>query len=148
MEESNEIKNAVSKRSIFDPMGGAPLPPMIQDIEKKIMENPETAPLFIKIDKYKDILQNLHDLKRSISNISNILSVRDDLEKLRGKSNEVLEKSFNQFIDLANILNEHFAAPNIMKPFIKTENIERMDDFVVEMQREIEKMKKGMESFI
>lgn len=148
MEETNEIKKAISQKSIFDPIGAAPLPPLIEEIEKKIMENPKKAPLFIKIDKYKDILQNLHDMRTTVSNISEILAIRNELEKLRERSNEILEKSFNQFIDSTNKLNEEFSAPNVIKPFIKTKNIERVDNFVAEMQGEIEKMKKGMEPFI
>ena len=146
MEESNEIKNAISKRSIFDPIGTAPLPPLIEEIERKALEKPDTAPLFIKIDKYKDVLQGLHDLKVSVSNISEVLRVRSDLEEMRSRTNEILEKSFNQFVDLANKLDNQFAVPKVMKPFVKTENIERIDGFVSEIQNEIDNLKKSLDS--
>ncbi len=146
MEESNEIKKAISRKSIFDPIGASPLPPLIEDIEKRALEKPETAPLFIKIEKYKDILQNLHDMKRTVSNISEILKIRNELETIRNQSNEALQKSFEKFIGLADQLDREFIAPRVMKPFIKTENIERIDGFVSEIQNEMDNLKKSLDS--
>ena len=146
MDELEQLKKSISQKAIFDPIGAVPLPPMIEDLEKKALEKPETAPLFIKIDKYKDVLQNLHDMRRSVSNISEVLRVRNELEGMREKSNETLERSFTQFMELADQLDNHFATPRAMKPFIKTENIERVDGFVAEMQGEIEKLRKSLNS--
>lgn len=147
MDEMEELKKSVSGKSIFDPIGVVPLPPMIEDIERKALEKPETAPLFIKIDKYKDILQNLQDMRRSVSNISEILKVRSELEQIREKSNQALENAFGQFVELAGNLDSQFMAPRVMKPFVKTENIERIDGFVAGIQDEIEKLRKSLDSF-
>ncbi|NIO43958.1 MAG: hypothetical protein GTN36_00150, partial [Candidatus Aenigmarchaeota archaeon] len=65
MDEYEEIKNEVSKREMPQPIASKPLPHEIVDLEKMIEETPKIAPLFVKIEKYKEILRTIQRLKLS-----------------------------------------------------------------------------------
>jgi len=139
--ESDEIKKAVSTRPVFEPMGHEPLPHEITDLEKMVAETPKHAPLFVKIDKYKEILENMQMLKANLYELQKLLSIREKIEKSKSDSDVIIEKALEKLTDTINKLNREFTIPKRLKPYVKGVKTTKVDGFISELDAEIRKLR-------
>lgn len=142
MEE--EIKRAVSEKEIYEPLGEGELPKEIVSLEERIQNAPKLAPLFIKIDKYRDVLENIQKLKTILNDINNLLKLKKEIEKIRKDSSKTLEKNIRNFIDTTNKLDREFIIPRPMRPYVKTEKTQKIEGFISEMQEELARIKEEL----
>ncbi|MFQ6020978.1 MAG: hypothetical protein ACE5J4_03100 [Candidatus Aenigmatarchaeota archaeon] len=142
MEE--EIKRAVSEKEIYEPLGEGELPKEIVSLEERIQNAPKLAPLFIKIDKYRDVLENIQKLKTILNDINNLLKLKKEIEKIRKDSSKTLEKNIRDFIDTTNKLDREFIIPRPMRPYVKTEKTQKIEGFISEMQEELARIKEEL----
>jgi len=149
MDDIEAIKKAVSKKPLFEPIDlpeSLPILEEILNIEKKIVQPIRNAPLFIKIEKYKDILQHVNDLKITINHLKKLSGLRKNIEGLKSAHDDILEKTFQRFGDVAERLDTEFTVPEPIKPFIKEETVENIDGYVHELEEEISKLKNELEN--
>jgi len=149
MNDIEAIKKAVSKKPLFEPLDSPPslpIPDEILDIEKRIGQTPKHAPLFIKIEKYKDILEHVNELKSTLSHFKKLSNLRKNIEDLKTAHDEILEKTFERFGNVTTKLDTEFTVPEAMKPFVKEESVEHIDGFIHELEEEITKLKNELES--
>ena len=139
--ELEEIKKAVSTRPVFEPIGAEPLPHEIADIEKMVTETPKHAPLFVKVDKYKEILEDIQMLKGNLYELQNLLSIREKIEKTKSDSDVIIEKALEKLTDTINKLNREFIIPKRLRPYVKEVKTERVDGFISELDAEIRKLR-------
>lgn len=146
MVELEEIKKTVSKKEVFEQMTADPLPHEIVDLEKMIEETPEVAPVFIKMDRYKDILQRIHGLKSSIDKIETVLRVRKDMHDVNKRSDEMLEKSFQEFAEATNDFKREFVVARKL-PFLPEEGkVLKQDQHITKLSSEIVKLRDELDN--
>jgi len=144
MVELDEIKRTVSKKTIVEPIAAEPLPHEVADLEKMIKDASISSPVFIKMDKYKDILQRIHDLKSSINRIDDILRVRKNMHEINMKSDELLEKTFEEFASATNDFKREFIVARSL-PFYPEEGEREEDEHISKLSKEIQGLKKELE---
>lgn len=144
MDELEEIKKEVSKTTLPEPIASQPLPHEIIDLEKMIEETPKIAPLFVKVERYREILRNIHDMRKTIKNLKALLALRREISKIHSNSDEVFGKSLEKFADSVNHLSMEFALPRGMRPVMR-EDKEEADGSVLNLQDEIAKLKTDLE---
>jgi len=140
MRELEEIKKEVSKKRLPEPIASQPLPHEIIDLEKMIEETPKIAPLFVKVERYREILENIHDMRKTIKNLKNLLALRIEISNIHSHSDEVFGRSLEKFADSVNHLSMEFALPRGMRPVMR-EGKEETDESVLNLQDEIAKLK-------
>jgi len=147
MEELEEIKKAVSAKQFYEPIGAEPLPHEVVDLGKMIEETPKIAPVFVRIDRYKEILSHIQGLKSSIANLENVLAIRKHIHKFNADSDEVLEKALKKFADSANMFSREFVTPRGPEQFArrdeKSEDV--FDSTISQLGEEIFKLKQELE---
>ena len=103
-EEIKKIKKAVEGGDISEKE--PEMPKQIPEVSEKIEpEEPEriphqeptvSAPLFVKIEKYRNILNNLNDLKATVLMLKNALIVQKEIERTRDENINLIQSGINK----------------------------------------------------
>src|SRR3989344_434846 len=67
------------------------MPPSVQLREKE-----SAAPLFVKVDKYRDIISSIHEMKLYVSSTKQVFSVLQEIESLRSETLNVLRTTMQR----------------------------------------------------
>jgi len=146
MEDLEEIKKAVSTKQFYEPLGADPLPHEVVDLGKMIEETPKIAPIFVRVDKYKEILSHLQDLKATIKNLEGALAVRKAVHKINAESDEVIEKALQKFAESTSLFGREFVTPRGAEIFAKrSEGKDVVDSTISQISDEITKLKQELE---
>jgi len=119
MEDMEEIKKAVSGKKFYDPLGADPLPHEVVDLNKMIEETPKIAPIFVRVDKYKEILSHIQDLKATIKNLEGALAARKTIHKINAESDEILERAIQKFAESTSLFGREFVTPRGAEQFAR-----------------------------
>lgn len=144
MEQLEEIKRAVSNKQFFEPLGSEPLPiNKVEGLEKRVNVSAK-VPVFVRVDKYKEVLSHLQDLRTTINSLEGALEVRKSVHKINAESDEVIERALQRFSDSLSMFGKEFVTPEGQE-----ERRESSDDAVggtiSQLGNEIEKLKTELE---
>ena len=145
MDDIEAIKKEVFKKSPPEPMASEPLPHEIVDIERMIEETPKIAPLFVKIEKYQEILKNVQKLKMSLKNIHFLLAFKRQIRKIAEEADEILLKSIQNFSQTTNNFSMNFAIPRGVSYIPKPPVEEKVDRSVSDLGVKITKLREELE---
>ena len=114
----------------------------LQKIEETKKEKEEySIPLFVKIERYEEILSVLDELKILIRDVSNAISMLNEIEKMRSENLEVIQRSFEKLREKIEYFDSKFKKPRIMKESISKEEISSIEENLNKLKSELEKMK-------
>ena len=85
--EIREIKEAVS---------APPAPPLPKMELAPMPERPKFAPLFIKIERYQEVLRSIGSMKLVLASLRELLMLRKELERIKADSDSLLEKNIKE----------------------------------------------------
>jgi len=118
-EEIKKIKKAVEGGDISEKE--PEMPKQIPEVSEKIEpEEPEriphqeptvSAPLFVKIEKYRNILNNLNDLKATVLMLKNALIVQKEIERTRDENINLIQSGINKIDKKLLALDTEFLRP-------------------------------------
>jgi hypothetical protein len=109
-------------------------------------ETPKIAPVFVRIDRYKEILSHIQGLRNTITSLENILAVRKHVHKINADSDEILENALKKFADSTSMFSQEFVTPRGPEQFAKTEAPETgFDSTISQLGNEITKLKQELE---
>ncbi len=145
MDDIEAIKKEVFKKSPPEPMASKPLPHEIVDLEKMIEETPKIAPLFVKIEKYQEILKNVQKLKMSLKNIHFLLAFKRQIRKIAEEADEILLKSIQNFSQTTNNFSMNFAIPRGVRYIPKPPVEEKVDSSVSDLGVKITKLREELD---
>jgi hypothetical protein len=145
MDEMEEIKQEISKKQMNEPMGSEPLPHEIVDIEKMMQDSPKMAPLFVKIDKYKEILENIQKLKLSLKNVQFLLAFKEQIKKLDSENDELIYKTLNGLSQFISDFGASFSIPRGMSYVPKASIEEKVDQNVSDLGDKISKLREELD---
>lgn len=145
MDDLESIRKEVSRKSLPEPMASAPLPHEIIDLEKMIEETPKIAPLFVKIEKYKEILESIQKLKTVLKNIHFLLAFKDQIKKIDTESDDLLVKSMQSIAQVTNDFSMNFAVPRGINYLPKPPLEEQVDTSVSDLGSRITKLREELD---
>lgn len=73
--------------------------------------SPEAPPLFIKVDRYDEIVKNIRDLKSSVLNLRDSLDVLEDIEKEIANGIGIAHRSIDELNSAITNLDSFFMRP-------------------------------------
>ena len=150
MEDLEEIKKAVSSKQVYEPVGAEPLPHEVVDLGKMIEETPKIAPLFVRVDRYKEILSHIQGLRDTISRLETVLALRKHVHKVNAESDEVLENALRKFSNSTNMFTQEFLNPKGAEQLsninenpgdVFDSTISQLGDEIIKLRQELEKIK-------
>ena len=145
MDDIEEIKQEISKRTLPEPIASKPLPHEIIDLEKMIEETPKIAPLFIKVDKYKEILENIQKLKTSLKNMQFLIVFKEQIKKIDSESDELLLKTIQNLSQFINDFSMNFSIPRGVSYIPRPPLEERADSTVSDLGAKITKLREELD---
>jgi len=150
MGDLEEIKKAVSTKQFYEPIAADPLPHEVVDLEKMIQETPKIAPVFVRVDRYKEILSQIQGLKDTIASLENVLAIRRHVHKINADSDIILENALKKFAESTNMFGREFVTPRGPEQFARNEEkaenevdntISKLGNEIVKLRQELEKIK-------
>ena len=147
MDDIEEIKKAVSTKQFYDPIAVEPLPHEVVDVGKMAEETPKIAPLFVRVDRYKEILSHIQGLRSTLSSLENVLAVRKHVHKINAESDEILEKALKKFADSTDMFGQEFITPRGPEQFARNgeEPVSAFDNTISQIGDEITKLRRDLE---
>jgi hypothetical protein len=140
-----EMNNDISSKPIHEPLGEKSLPDNVMDIERMAEEAPRMAPLFIKIDKYKEVIGSIQKLKLHLKNIQFLLSFKDQINKISTENDELLYKTVQNLNQSVNNFSENFSVPRSLNYVPKPPSEERVDQTVSDLGEKISRLREELE---
>ncbi len=117
--------------------------------EKKEVKLPESefAPLFIKIERYNEVLQCLENINQYSKNIARLFRISEELENIRKDNLMTLFKMFQRLSENTEKLYSGLLKPSSLKvPGLEARvEMEKMDDLIDELKREITILREEIE---
>lgn len=119
----------------------------INRIEMPSVSEPKNfAPLFIKIDKYKEVLQKVQKMKSIVNNLNRLVALQNTIEKARSDSIEAMRKNVDDFQQTIKTLDQELVRPQTMEPFIKDQTTQPVDTYTKDLEDEIAKLKEQLKN--
>jgi len=145
MDDLEEIKKEVSRKSLPEPIASNPLPHEIIDLERMIEETPKIAPLFVKIEKYKEILESIQKLKTALKNIQFLLAFKEQVKRIDTESDELLIKSMQNVNRFTNEFSMNFAIPRGVNYIPRPPLEEQVDSSVSDIGSKITRLREELD---
>jgi len=96
-------------------------------LQKNQMEIPESVPLFIKLDRYKNILHTISDLKSTVRKVKNAFEMFSEMERVKAQNLRVLEAAVQKVEARLADLDSEFLRP----AGLKEKEVEQPQEFSV-----------------
>lgn len=138
--------------------GGARLPPLK-------FSPPEGAPkgsppLFIKIDKYREVLRNIRNLRSYILNLRDALDVLEDMQKELANGVHIAQRTVDELNVILSSLDSFFLKPQAIEHHERDEEMEEaykphhpeapapreVEGYVKDVYGELEKLRSQLKS--
>jgi hypothetical protein len=144
-EDEEEILEEINEEEFKKPLEEIPkqelVPAIVPEMPKEI--KPSFAPLFVKLDKYKSVLDTIIEIKSILMNVKNTLVVQREIEDLRDENRKLLETTISQIDKKIISLDSEFLRPKgyeeeLPAPIHEAGNLE---DVVSDLKKQIESLK-------
>jgi len=122
--------------------------PEPKPIETKLPERPSVAPLFIRLEKYKQIIDSIANLKATLVVIKNSLSTLNELDRAKEDAFRLIQDAVMKLDRRINILDQEFIRPpgiGIEERF-DFQDIEVVGSTITDLKGQIEQLKTELEA--
>jgi len=93
----------------------------------QMSEIPESAPLFIKLDRYRNILHTISDLKSTVTKVKNAFEMFSEMERVKAENLRVIEAAVQKVESRLADLDSEFLRPSGLKEKEATGHTEHME---------------------
>jgi len=112
------------------------------------VEKSPFAPLFVKLDRYKNVLNTINELKSTIISIKNSLEVQRQIENLKEENTGFLQVAINKVDEKVLSLDTEFLRPKgfeeeMPKTEIRTEGLQGA---VTDLKKQIDSLKEELKA--
>lgn len=148
-----EIPEMLERAGAAAPMPRSPFAPSQEQKREEDAgqqgQQPAFAPLFVKLTRYKQILNTLSSLKMSVNLIRNQLLILNELDRLKEENMKLLNSAVNKINDRLSKLDSEFMRPSgFMEevPEMQMQDVESLESTLVDLKSQIEHLKSEVES--
>lgn len=118
-----------------------------RQFERPPHEGKEFAPLFVKIDRYEDVLKRLGEIRTLLDRISKLLSLLKDIDSIKMETMDAFKDSISEITDSLIALDEEFVRPEGVKEFIpEPESRPKVESYISDLQSELKSLRSELTS--
>lgn len=143
LEEPEEIEEIDKEVPILEePPKTRPLPKV--SFKEEEPQGP-AAPLFIKIDKYEDVLYRLKDLKNSLQTLTRLISFHSEVEELKADIFSRIKDSVSNLTDILIAMDDIFVKPERPDLTSKEEKEDKdVEEQILDLGEELRHLKREL----
>lgn len=106
------------------------------------------APLFIKLERYEEVLSMTQELKSILVLLKDSLSVLDENEKIRSEAVKMIRENIENFEEKVASLDSILLKPSEKREIseVKSQRTEEVKDSLSALKSQIDKLKEELES--
>jgi hypothetical protein len=164
-EDVEEIKNIVESRKVPDEFLENPMEEEMPmeipestelaepEVEKPILmpmeeKRPAFAPLFVKIERYRSVLNAIADLKAMVVAIKNALELQKQIEGLKDENRRLFETAINKIDKKIVMLDSEFLRPKGYEEEFppSIHETEGLEGVVTDLKKQIEGLKSELQT--
>jgi len=151
-EEVTETEETIPKEKLTQeetfqtPVAPVTTPALPTPVQEPI--KPAFAPLFVKIEKYRNVLSHINDLRTTIIMLKNALSIQKQIEGLRDENRKFLELAINKMDKKIVSLDTEFLRPKGFEEEFTpaTYETEGLEGVVSDLKKQIEGLKSELKT--
>ena len=151
-EEPKELPVELPPLSLLDQPQLAMEPPRAPPVMRREPEKPTVAPLFVKMDRYRQILTTIGNLKTALMIVKNSLATLQQIEKVRDATfnivSDIIEKMDDKLIELDNNLLRPAGFHESEEVSPEKQDIRSIEATVADLQGQIEQLKSELGKMI
>lgn len=108
----------------------------------------EFAPLFVKVEKYHDVLMNLNEMKTFVSGMKQLFNVLSELETVRGDSLKIMRSSIQRFERSLVELDTELLRPKglVLEQYGEVE-VQHIEESLNDLQAQLATLRKELQEF-
>lgn len=109
-------------------------------------EEEESAPLFVKIDKYRQVIQNLEQIKNSLKDLRDLFALMDEIDGIKREGMKELRDGISSLADGLISMDEKFIRPRGAREFRKegpserSRTVQELQDELKDVRRELNRL--------
>lgn len=118
----------------------------------KLPERPRFAPLFIKIDRYQEILNSIENLKSILLGVRDLLNLMQQLDRIKIESETLLNKNIQEVILIISNMDKEFIRPkgvsveDSVQDARDSMGYEKVGNYIGDLQRELDNLKSQLQT--
>jgi hypothetical protein len=105
-----------------------------------------SAPLFIKIEKYEDVLGKLQELKKSLQTLTRLISFHSEVDELKADIFSRIKNGVSSITDILIAMDEIFVKPE--RPDVtapeKSEEERGVEEQILDLGEELRHLKREL----
>ena len=108
----------------------------------------QSAPLFVKVDKYKEILITVNELKLFLSGVKQLFTVFNEIEAIRSDTLNILRANMQRMEKSLTEMDNNLLRPQGMSMHglgITHTETNYMEDTLTELQRQLAELKRDIQ---
>jgi hypothetical protein len=120
--------------------------PVKNDGEKH--EQRTAAPIFVKLDKYRDILVSLGHLKATVVALKNSMEMLQELDEARMQTAEVMQKAMENIDNRIAALDQELVKPKGFREISRSpdyDEVENVEATIADLKGQIEQLRSEIE---
>lgn len=115
-------------------------------IKKVIQPKEAVAPLFVKVDKYGEILSQLQEIKMLISGIKAVFPLLVEVDAVERDAIDTLRTTLQKIEKNVVILDSEFLRPGQMKIEVESpKDVSHIEDSLAQLQRQLSSLKNELQ---
>jgi len=108
---------------------------------------PTSAPLFVKLDRYKNILDAINEIKMTMLKMKNALAILSDLDNLRSENLKMIKDATDVMDKKIESLDLEFLKPSGLQEKLPPEvYAEGLEDVLSNLKTQVSQLKSELQS--
>jgi chromosome condensin MukBEF ATPase and DNA-binding subunit MukB len=134
-EDIEEIKEAVKPEEIF------PIKPIAEAPKEE-----KSAPLFVKVDKYKEVLRDVQEQKVFISGMKQLFSILNEIENIRNDALKIMRATVQRLERNVTEIDTELLRPRGLElPTHGEEDIHNIEDSLGDLQKQLSALRRQLQ---
>jgi len=118
-----------------------------EEIKEEVREKSSFAPLFVKLDRYRQILNTMNYLKNTMNMIKNTLSILNELEKIKSENLKLIEDTIEKADKKILTLDSEFMRPSgFIEDMPELSDVESLEATLVDLREQVNQLKSELRS--
>lgn len=105
------------------------------------------APLFVKIDKYKQVLQNLEEVKNTLQDLRDLFALMNEVDEIKREGMKELRGGISELADTLISMDEKFIRPEGTEDMLEeqpssgvSKTVQKLQDDLRGVRQEIDRL--------